>query len=86
MFITALKNHLYQVSKAIFLKEAGWLATSSWDCTVKIWDLRNILNWESGIKTIKSEYPVLTIEQVSDDVIAFGGDDCYMNFYNWRTL
>jgi hypothetical protein len=23
---------------------------------------------------------------VSDDVIAFGGDDCYINFWNWRTL
>jgi len=54
MFITALKNHEYQVSKAIFLKEPGWLATSSWDCTVKIWDLRDILNWESHIRTIKS--------------------------------
>ena len=46
MFLTALKSHQSQVSRAIFLKEPGWLATSSWDCTVKIWDLRNILEWE----------------------------------------
>lgn len=72
------------MSKVIFLKDPGYIVTSSWDCTVKIWDIRNIIDWENNIKTIKSEYPVLTVTQVSDDIIAFGGDDCYINFYNWR--
>lgn len=62
MFLTALKSHESQVSKAIFLSEPGWLATSSWDCTVKIWDLNNILEWENKTRTLNSEYPVLTIE------------------------
>ena len=34
---TALKGHKSQVSKVIFLKNQGYIATSSWDGTVKIW-------------------------------------------------
>ena len=29
---------------------------------------------------------MLTITQVSDDIIAFGGDDCYINLCNWKSL
>lgn len=86
MFITALKSHQSQVSQAIFLTEPGWMATSSWDRTVKIWDLGNILQWENNIKTIESEYPVLAVAEVEEDVIAFGGDDCYLNLWNWKTM
>lgn len=28
---------------------------------------------------------MLTIAEVSEDVIVFGGDDCYINFWNWKT-
>jgi WD40 repeat protein len=45
MFLAALKSHESQISKVIFLSTPGWLASSSWDCTVKIWDLSNILEW-----------------------------------------
>lgn len=26
------------------------------------------------------------VSQISEDVIAFGGDDCYINFWNWRNM
>jgi WD40 repeat protein len=45
MFLAALKSHESQVSKVIFLTDPNWMATSSWDCTVKIWNLSNILKW-----------------------------------------
>ena len=29
---------------------------------------------------------MLAVVQVSADVIAFGGDDCYLNFWNWKSM
>ena len=38
----------------------------------------------SLIAECDSGYPILTITEISDGVVAFGGDNCVVTVWNWR--
>lgn len=86
-FLTSLKGHKSQVSKVLFLKDNVHIATSSWDSTVKIWEIEhNLKNDEYKEQYYAGGYPILTMEEELnyDDVLVLGGDDCYLTFWNWQ--
>lgn len=70
----------------IFLKEDGFIATSSWDSTVKIWKIdQNLTNDDPFQNFTADGYPILALEEDKEkDVLILGGDDCYLTFWNWR--
>lgn len=41
-------------------------------------------NAEFLVNSTSSEYPVLVVEEIKPNVIAFGGDDCYITFWNFE--
>ena len=86
VFLTSLKGHKSQVSKVVFLREEGFIATSSWDSTVKIWQIDQNLTNDDPYQNFTAEgYPILSLEEDREkNVLIMGGDDCYLTFWNWR--
>ena len=82
-FLTAFKGHKSQISKTIFMREEHHIATGSWDGTARIWSTENLEN-DEHLKLYKGTYPILELEEINKEVMVFGGDDCYLVFWNWR--
>ena len=74
------------MSKVIFLREEGYLATSSWDSTVKVWYIDQNLTNDDEFKNFNAGgYPILTLEEDRNtETLILGGDDCYLTFWNWK--
>ena len=83
MFLTAFKGHKSQISKAIFMKNEKYVATCSWDGTTRIWAIGN-LETDEHVKLYKGTYPILELEELNRETLVFGGDDCYLIFWNWE--
>ena len=60
------------------------IATVSYDGIAKIWLINKDAQLNSLVAECDSRYPILTITEISDEVVAFGGDNCIVTVWNWR--
>jgi WD40 repeat protein len=82
-FLTAYQGHTSQISQIVFMKYRNYVATSSWDCTVRIWPLYDFEK-EETVKIFNGNYPILDLKEFNEDILVLGGDDCYLVFWNWK--
>ena len=61
------------------------MASCSYDCTVRIWGLSESFQFDKEIRKFSSVFPILSICELSEDTVAFGGDDCLITVWNWKT-
>jgi len=78
------KGHEKQISQVIFLSNGQQLASASHDCTVRIWNIHEHSEFEKEMVKYQGSYPILSLEQVDEHLLAIGGDGCCITLWNWK--
>jgi predicted NACHT family NTPase len=75
------KQHAAWISSLIELKNSNYIATSSWDSTIKIWDISG--ETSKCIRTLVGHTDcVNTVVQVNDKILASAADDKMIMIWN----
>jgi WD40 repeat protein len=60
------------------------LASCGYDCTVRIWDISNSFEFDKEARKYEGIFPLLTLAELDENTVAFGGDDCLITVWDWR--
>ena len=60
------------------------MASSSHDATLRIWNIHEHNDFDKEVLKYQGEYPLLGIEEVDENVLAMGGDSCFITLWDWK--
>lgn len=77
-----LKSHRSYITQAIFLSEKNHVATSSWDCSVRVWDISDA---QALRRFMVGQAKLICLQEYKNKFILSGGENGNINVWDWRS-